>query len=36
MYRAARYVRRNPVKGKLREGEYSLYEAGWVKGMLGE
>ncbi|MGJ8635119.1 MAG: transposase [Luteolibacter sp.] len=36
MYRAARYVRRNPVKAKLREGEFDLYEAEWVGRMLGE
>lgn len=34
MLRVARYVRRNPAKVKLREGEYLLYEAGWVKRML--
>ena len=33
--RVARYVRRNPAKAKLREGEYLLYEAEWVKKMLG-
>jgi len=33
MLRAARYVRRNPRK--LREGEFTLYEAEWVKRMLG-
>ncbi len=32
MIRAARYVRRNPEK--LREGEFTLYEADWVKLML--
>jgi REP element-mobilizing transposase RayT len=33
--RVARYVRRNPTKAKLREGEYLLYEAEWVRKMLG-
>lgn len=33
MLRAARYLRRNPVN--LREGEFTLYEAEWVKRMLG-
>jgi REP element-mobilizing transposase RayT len=33
MFRAARYVRRNP-RG-LREGEFTLYEAEWVRKMLG-
>ena len=35
MVRVARYVRRNPLKAKLREGEYFLYEAEWVRNMLG-
>jgi len=35
MVKVARYIRRNPVKAKLREGEYSLYEAEWVKRLLG-
>jgi len=35
MLRVARYVRRNPLKAKLREGEYFLYEAEWVRNMLG-
>jgi len=35
MFRVARYIRRNPVKAKLREGELTLYEAEWVKKMLG-
>ena len=34
MLRVARYVRRNPAKAKLREGEYVLYEAEWVRKML--
>jgi len=33
MIRAARYVRGNPRK--LREGEFTLYEADWVKRLLG-
>jgi putative transposase len=28
-----RYIRRNPVKAKLREGEYTLYESDMVKGI---
>ncbi len=36
MFRAARYLRRNPAKAKLREGEFTLYEAKWVTKMLGE
>ena len=32
--RVARYVRRNPTKAKLREGEYLLYEVEWVRKML--
>ena len=35
MFRVARYIRRNPVKAKLKEGDYQLYEAEWVKKMLG-
>ena len=35
MFRVARYIRRNPVKAKLGEGEFTLYEAEWVKKMLG-
>ena len=35
MIRVARYIRRNPVKAKLREDEFTLYEADWVKKMLG-
>ena len=36
MIRVARYVRRNPAKAKLREGEFTHHEAEWVKRMLGE
>lgn len=28
-----RYIRRNPVKAKLREDEYTLYESDMVKGI---
>ncbi|MCC5838916.1 MAG: transposase [Opitutales bacterium] len=35
LFRVARYIRRNPVKAKLGEGEFTLYEANWVKKMLG-
>jgi REP element-mobilizing transposase RayT len=35
MIRVARYIRRNPVKAKLRDNEFMLYEAEWVKRMLG-
>ncbi len=35
MFRAAKYIRRNPEKAKLRDGEFTLYEAEWVKQMLG-
>jgi putative transposase len=35
MFRVAKCIRKNPVKAKLREGEYALYEAEWVKRMLG-
>lgn len=28
-----RYIRRNPMKAKLREGEYTLYESEMVKGI---
>jgi putative transposase len=28
-----RYIRRNPAKAKLREGEYTLYESEMVKGI---
>jgi REP element-mobilizing transposase RayT len=30
----ARYLRRNPEKAKLREGEFLLFEAPWVKRLL--
>ncbi|RYD20585.1 MAG: hypothetical protein EOP88_14500 [Verrucomicrobiaceae bacterium] len=30
----ARYIRRNPVKGKLHEGRFRLYEAAWVEKLL--
>ena len=33
MIRAARYLHRNPAK--LRQGEFTLYEADWMKRMLG-
>ena len=33
--RVARYIRKNPVKAKLREGEYRLYEDDTVKRVLG-
>lgn len=33
--RVARYIRRNPVKAKLPEGEYSLYESELVRRVLG-
>lgn len=35
MIRVARYIRRNPAKAKLCEDEFTLYEAEWVKKMLG-
>ena len=35
MFRVARYIRRNPVKAGLGEGEFLLYEAEWVRRMLG-
>ena len=35
MFRAARYIHRNPVKAGLGEGESLLYEAEWVRRMLG-
>jgi len=35
LFRVARYIRRNPVKGGLGEGEFLLYEAEWVRKMLG-
>jgi REP element-mobilizing transposase RayT len=35
MFRVAKYIRRNPTKAKLGEGEFTLYEAEWVKKMLG-
>jgi len=33
--RVARYIRRNPVEAKLREGEFSYYEDEIVKRVLG-
>ena len=30
----ARYIRRNPQKAKLREGEFLLEEAAWIKRLL--
>jgi putative transposase len=30
----ARYIRRNPLKAKLREGEFLLEEADWIKRLL--
>jgi REP element-mobilizing transposase RayT len=30
----ARYIRRNPIKAKLAEGNFQLYEAPWVKRLL--
>jgi hypothetical protein len=30
----ARYIRNNPIKAKLREGEYLLYEAEWLKELI--
>jgi REP element-mobilizing transposase RayT len=30
----ARYIRRNPAKAKLRDGEFLLFEAPWVKRLL--
>jgi putative transposase len=30
----ARYIRRNPSKAKLREGEFQLEEAAWIKRLL--
>jgi putative transposase len=30
----ARYIRRNPTKSKLREGEFMLEEAAWIKRLL--
>ncbi|MCH8475717.1 MAG: transposase [Opitutales bacterium] len=35
LLRVARYIRRNPVKAKLGEREFTLYEANWLKKMLG-
>ncbi len=35
MFRVAKYIRRNPEKAKLRDGEFTLYEGEWVKQMLG-
>jgi putative transposase len=35
MFRVAKYIRRNPEKAKLRDEEFTLYEAEWVKQMLG-
>ena len=29
-----RYIRRNPQKACLREGQYALWEAGWLKEMV--
>lgn len=34
LYRVTRYIRRNPTKAHLPEGDYKLYEADWVKKML--
>ncbi len=31
----ARYIRRNPSKAKLRNDEFELFEAEWIKRMLG-
>ena len=33
--RVARYIRKNPVKAKIRQGEYLLYEDEIVKRVLG-
>ena len=30
----ARYIRRNPLKAKLWEGEFLLEEADWIKCLL--
>ena len=35
LFRVAKYIRRNPAKVGLREDEFALYEAEWVKRMLG-
>ncbi len=35
MFRVAKYIRRNPEKAKLQDGDFTLYEAEWVKQMLG-
>ncbi len=35
MFRVAKYIRRNPEKAKLRDSDFTLYEAEWVKQMLG-
>ncbi len=35
MFRVAKYIRRNPEKAGLRDEEYTLWEADWVKKMLG-
>ncbi len=35
MIRVARYIRRNPIKAKLSENDFTLYEAEWIKQMLG-
>ena len=35
MFRVAKYIRRNPAKAGLRDGEYTLWEADWVMKMLG-
>ena len=32
--KCARYIRRNPEKGRLSAGEYLLWESAWVKEML--
>lgn len=34
-WNCARYVRRNPWKAKLRQEEYLVFEAEWVKKVLG-
>ncbi|MDP4624578.1 MAG: transposase [Akkermansiaceae bacterium] len=34
-FRVARYIRKNPKKAKLADGIFTLWEADWVKRMLG-
>ena len=34
MIRVARYIRRNPGKGNVPDGQYTLHESDWVRRML--